>query len=209
MRLFVSIRPPQPALDHLDAALSGARAAGGRALRWTDPEQWHLTLAFASSAPEGALDDLGQHLGAIAADHEPFGLHLSGAGVFSGRTLWVGVGGATSALEALMAEHLLGDADRERRRGHLTVARVSSRAPSPRRRRGNGHAGGRGNGSEQSADPTALLLADAVRALSVYRGPDWTAHELEIVSSRLGEGRSGGPLHEVLARVPLGAGAAY
>ena len=48
-----------------------------------------------------------------------------------------------------------------------------------------------------------MLLAEAVRALAVYRGPEWTADEVEVVASRLGEGRSGGPLHEVLATVPL------
>ena len=46
-------------------------------------------------------------------------------------------------------------------------------------------------------------VAEAVHALAVYRGPEWTADEVEVVASRLGEGRSGGPLHEVLATVPL------
>lgn len=122
-------------------------------------------------------------------------LQLSGAGMFSARTLWIGVGGATEALGALLGEELLEGESRERRRAHLTVARVSARAPRPRRRR---------RGEEPPPDPTQLLLAETVRALSVYRGPTWEVTELELIESQLGQGRSGGPRHEVLATLPLG-----
>lgn len=195
MRLFVAIRPSVEAHQHLEAALDPVRAEAGRILRWTDPEQWHLTLSFRPDLPEGAVDDVLEQLEAIAAGHRPMQLQLSGAGSFSGRTLWIGVGGQTDALESLMRENLLGETERERRRAHLTVARVSARAPGPRRRRDRGR--------QREPDPSAMLLADAVRALSVYRGPTWRAAELELVSSRLGAGRSGGPLHEELATVPL------
>lgn len=196
MRAFVALRPSPAALEHLDAALEDVRAAAGLSLRWGDPEQWHLTLAFRADLPAGALEDAAGRLEALAAAHPPFPLHLSGAGVFSARTLWIGVGGATEALAALMGEPLLEGELRERRRAHLTVARVSARAPrAPRRRR---------RGEAPPPDPTQLLLADAVRALSVYRGPAWEARELELVRSELGQGRSGGPRHEVLAAEPLG-----
>ena len=46
MRLFLAIRPPRAALDHLEPALDGVRDRAGRALCWTEPEQRHLTLAF-------------------------------------------------------------------------------------------------------------------------------------------------------------------
>lgn len=60
-------------------------------------------------------------------------------------------------------------------------------------------------GAGQFAHRTLWMgVGEAVRALSVYRGPDWTAEAVEVVASHLGEGRSGGPAHEVLARVPLG-----
>ncbi|ASK64657.1 RNA 2',3'-cyclic phosphodiesterase [Brachybacterium avium] len=196
MRVFVALRPSPTALEHLDSALEGVRGRAGRALHWGDPAQWHLTLAFRADLPGGALQDTVDQLAAVAAEHRPLPLQLSGAGVFSGRTLWIGVGGATEALSALMGETLLEGEDRERRRAHLSVARVSARAPrAPRRRR---------RGEARPPDPTQLLLADAVHALSVYRGPLWEASELEVVESVLGQGRSGGPLHEVLAVVPLG-----
>ncbi|ATG51875.1 RNA 2',3'-cyclic phosphodiesterase [Brachybacterium vulturis] len=196
MRVFVALRPAPAALEHLDSALEEVRAGAGRALRWGDPAQWHLTLAFRPDLPGGALADAVDHLAILAAHHRPLRLELSGAGVFSARALWIGVAGDTEALAALMGESLLEGEGRERRRAHLTVARVSARAPrAPRRRR---------RGEAPPPDPTQLLLADAVRALSVYRGPTWEASELELVESVLGQGRSGGPRHEVLATVPLG-----
>lgn len=199
MRVFAALRPSPDALAHLDAALAPARDASGMTLRWGDPEQWHLTLAFAADLPEGALDDVVEDVTDAAGKVEPFGLRLAGAGEFGGRTLWIGVGGETVPLERLLAAPLLGETPRERRRAHLTVARVSARAPQAHRRRGTRR--------ERSADPVAALLARTVHALSIYRGPVWEAREIEIVASRLGQGRSGGPLHEVLARVPIGPGA--
>lgn len=195
MRVFAAIRPSPVALEHLDSALEEMRGSSGLSLRWGDPSQWHLTLAFRPDLPEGAVPETFEVLAAAAARHAPMTLQLSGAGMFSARTLWMGVGGQTQHLTALMGEELLGEEDRERRRAHLTVARVSARAPrAPRRRRGE----------PRPPDPSQLLLSSAVHALSVYRGPPWCAEELELLSSRPGQGRSGGPLHEVLGTVPLG-----
>ncbi|HJB11233.1 MAG TPA: 2'-5' RNA ligase family protein [Candidatus Brachybacterium merdavium] len=196
MRVFVSIRPSADARLHLQNALDEVRQTAGQSLRWGDADQWHLTLAFRPDLPEGAVPDALDDLAAMASGHGPLTLHLSGAGSFSGRTLWIGVGGEVSRLESLMREELLGEPDRERRRAHLTVARVSARAPRPPRRRTRW--------SVPAPDPTRILLADAVRALSVYRGPAWESTELELVASHLGQGRFGGPLHEVLGTVPLG-----
>ena len=197
MRVFCSIRPSADAVEHLDAALDAVRDRAGRALHWGDPDQWHLTLAFAPQLPGGAVEDSFDHLAQVLSGHGPMDLHLAGAGVFAGRALWIGVGGDVDDLAALMREDLLGDQDRERRRAHLTVARVSARAPRPRRRRYRGE--------PAQPDPTELVLAEVVRAMSVYRGPAWEVREVELVSSRLGAGRSGGPLHETLGSVPLGA----
>lgn len=196
MRAFVSIRPSADARQHLENALDEVRLTAGQSLRWGDADQWHLTLAFQAEVPSGAAEDVLEDLAAIAAQHQPLELHLSGAGVFNGRALWIGVGGETERLASLMREDLLGEVDRERRRAHLTVARVSARAPRPRRRRSRW--------ALPEPDPTEMLLANTVRALAVYRGPSWRATELELVTSELGTGRFGGPLHEVIGTVPLG-----
>ncbi|WP_295629350.1 RNA 2',3'-cyclic phosphodiesterase [uncultured Corynebacterium sp.] len=254
MRLFASIRPPEEVREHLVTALRPVRDDVGPSLRWTDPDQWHLTTAFYGERPDGAVDELAAHLASAAAGTGAMDLHLRGAGSFSGRTLWIGVGGDVADLRGLMAdcEHdpLLagaggnyadtddGDFDRgdggrgsadsmagtrsERRRAHLTVARSRAREQGGRgsSRRGNrrGDRGARGargerfdRGDRGARDVTrparhdgADLLRDVVHALSVYRGPAWTATEIELVRSRLGEGRSGGALHETVATIPLG-----
>nr|WP_241252869.1 2'-5' RNA ligase family protein [Micrococcus sp. KRD128] len=88
--LFLAIRPPRAVLDHVEPALDGVRDRAGRALRWTEREQRHLTLAFHPEVPAGAVDDVVADAGRIAAGHAPLDLHLAGAGEFSHRTLWMG-----------------------------------------------------------------------------------------------------------------------
>jgi 2'-5' RNA ligase len=43
-----------------------------------------------------------------------------------------------------------------------------------------------------------------VRLLDAYRGPAWTASEVVLVASHLGEGPRRRPRHEVVAELPLG-----
>lgn len=227
MRLFASIRPPEEVREHLVTALRPIRDAHGPLLRWTDPDQWHLTVAFYGEQPDGAVDELADRLRLAATATGPLDLRLRGAGSFSGRTLWIGVGGDTTELRRLMADCGDDDDPRERRRAHLTVARTRARESGGRGddrrgghrrqaavgdgRRRSGRAGGpayggrpaRRDGSRPAGHGDPDMLGDLVRALSVYGGPEWRATEIELVSSLLGEGRSGGALHEVVARVPL------
>ncbi len=183
MRLFVAIRPPDQVVDHLALATAELRHGIGAALRWAPPEQWHLTCAFLGEVPDGAVPIIADSMAASAADHEPLTIRLHGAGNFSGRTLWIGVAGDTSALTRLMAD--CADHQRlalpnrpepgfTRRRAHVTLARVSARARD-------------------------VDLRQLARVLTIYDGPTWTADRLELIASSLGRGKSGGPLHEVLA----------
>ena len=203
MRLFAAVRPPTAVLAHLDLALSvvtgplGPEASRG-AVRWTAPENRHLTTAFYGEVPDGALPDLLAALEVVAASIPPFEVRLHGAGVFSGRTLWIGAAGDVRALAGLSSlaadagrEVALPYEDRTRSRAHLTVARLgrsaSSRRP-PRREQKLG-AGG---------------LQDLAHALALYDGPVWQVRELLLVRSRPGEGPSGGPRYDDLAALPLG-----
>ena len=71
-----------------------ARRRGCRqAVRWSARETWHLTTAFYGEVPDGAVPALTGELAELATGVEPYELALHGAGVFSHRTLWVGVGG--------------------------------------------------------------------------------------------------------------------
>lgn len=209
MRLFAAVRPPDHVLDHLEAALDVIAAdpragVGGHRdpVRWTARESWHVTVAFYGEVPDGATGELTERLDALAAQVEPFELTLRGSGVFAGRTLWIGVGGDTAqgaALAAGAAElgaEVTGRQDhRVRSRLHLTFARVTDRGRRARPGRG------------RTRDGAAPAAADhLVRALSVYSGPSWRVDELLLVSSRPGEGRSGGPLYTDVAALRLGGG---
>lgn len=214
MRLFASLEPSPEALAHLRRAVDAVRGPAEirSGLRWTDPEQWHVTLAFYGEVPDGAWPGLAEALAErIAPLHAPR-LLLRGAGSFAGRNLWVGAAGETAAdaraladiLEAATAAGVdvgLPPDPRPRNRAHLTLARLSARSgpggPGGSRR------GERGAGDVRRADrrrPDAAPDVDGcVRALSVYAGPVWRADSVLLVRSRLGEGRGGGPLHEVIA----------
>ncbi len=211
MRLFASLEPSPEALAHLRRAVEAVRGPAEirSGLRWTDPEQWHVTLAFYGEVPDGAWPGLAEALAErIAPLHAPRIL-LRGAGSFAGRNLWVGVAGESAADARALAEIVDGAAaagvdiglspdPRPRNRAHLTLARLSSRGGPGGSRRGE-----RGAGDTRRADrrrpDTGPDLDACVRALSVYAGPAWRADSVLLVRSSLGEGRSGGPLHEVIA----------
>lgn len=208
MRLFAAVQPPVDVLDHLEGALVAVRGGGARTgrqdvLRWTDPEDRHVTVAFFGEVPEGYLDDVATALDDVAADHPPFEALLRGAGLFDGRTLWIGCGGEgwgpLMADAGRVGEQLLGRREDRRSRAHLTVARARGGARPGAR--GSGRRGGSPEtGGETGGDPAALA-----HALALYSGPTWTVAELTLVRSRLGEGPGGGPLHDVVHRFPLRA----
>lgn len=215
MRLFAAVHPPAGVLAHLEAALASVRGGEGRGLRWTPPEGWHITLAFYGEVPEGYLEDLALALDDVARRHRPFDAALRGAGLFDGRTLWVGCAGdgwaSLMASAGQVGMDLLGRAEDRRSRPHLTIARTGGRA---RGRRLDGRGGGRvagpgggrtiggGRTSDRRAgeDPAALA-----HALALYAGPSWTVGEIALVSSRPGAGPSGTPLYDVVHRAVLDA----
>ncbi|MPV90282.1 2'-5' RNA ligase family protein [Georgenia ruanii] len=206
MRLFVALALPDDVQRHLDLATAALLGDEGRPgphpLRWVPLEQRHITLAFYGEVPEGVVPELRGELARALAGFAPLRLQLRGAGVFSRRTLWIGVQqqrpddaappgpgrGEPDGLVTLMSacedvgEHFARVERRDRHRAHVTLARLSARRPEPDELAGRAH------------------------ALSVYAGPPWTAGTADLVSSRPGAGRSGGPLYEVVDRFPLGGG---
>ncbi|HEY0216401.1 MAG TPA: RNA 2',3'-cyclic phosphodiesterase [Cellulomonas sp.] len=237
MRVFVGLWPTPGVAEHLRTALRTAVGvdpadAPGRSpdgVRWTAAECWHVTLAFYGEVGDGVVEALTDAMADVAARAHPFDLALTGAGVFSHRTLWAGVGGDVEAVHSLV-DACRGVADdlgvrqdrRERSRPHLTLGRVAPDRGGPRRDRGrdgrDGRDGHDGHGGRDSRDggrdggrrgsrrgddgPAATDLL--VHALSVYRGPRWPVGELVLAESRPGEGRAGSPLYLPLGRWPLG-----
>jgi 2'-5' RNA ligase len=199
-------------LDHLDLALASVRGAPSglsSAVRWSARETWHLTVAFYGDLPDGAVPGLVADLAEVAAGVEPYELGLHGAGVFSHRTLWVGVAGELAAQRSLglgcvdagAAAGAAAD-NRPRDRPHLTVGRVRPGSRPPRRRSSRPDRPGQRPDLQGPGDED--VAAGLVRALAVYDGPRWQVDELVLVSSRPGAGRGGGPLYEPVERFALG-----
>ncbi|MBP2369083.1 RNA 2',3'-cyclic phosphodiesterase [Pseudonocardia parietis] len=181
MRLFVAVTPPPDAIDELRSATAALRT-GSEQLRWSAPEQWHLTLAFLGEVDDRARQDVVERLGRAAARHGPCTLSLAGAGRFGQRVLWTRVHGDVDRLRRLAAS-VRAAARRSRiavedrpYRPHLTLARARGDAD----------------------------LRPAVAALSGFAGREWTADELHLVHSRLGAGPDGRAHHELLRSWSLG-----
>ena len=186
--MFVAVIPPESALDDLGAFL-GPRQEAGPGLRWTVPEQWHLTLAFMPDVADRHLDDLAARLTRAAARRTPFEARLAGGGAFPNparaKVLYVGVETSESHLPHLAtgvraaAAKAGADPQGGRFRAHLTLARMG-----------------------RPVEATRWL-----RILDAYRGPAWCAEEVALVASYLGEGPRKRPRYEVLETFRLGGDA--
>src|SRR5659263_662481 len=189
MRLFAAVTPPDNVLEHLEMALASVRGGRGSGPRWTLPEARHITLAFYGEVPEGYLDDVVGALDDVAAAHPPFEEALRGAGLFGGRTLWVGCSGdgwgPLMTAAGQIGADLLGRQPDGRSRPHLTVARAGDRA---RASSGSG-AGGRPRTTRAVRASTDSVGADdpasLAHALALYTGPTWTVGEIALMSSKL------------------------
>lgn len=186
VRLFVAIDPPADALAALDADLGPTRAVAPHGLRWTRPEQWHLTLAFFGEVPDPDVPALTAALaGAVGSD--PMRLRLAGGGCFGDRVLWVGLAGDVHALRtvaesvAVAGREAGAPVEDKPFRPHLTLARAGRERADLR--------------------PAAAELAQVV-------GPMWDVASVQLVESRLGAGPGRSSLHEPVATWPRATGPA-
>ena len=105
IRTFVAVELP----PGLRTALAGVPAAAslprGASVRWTRPENLHLTLRFLGDTQEEQLAPLSRALDEIAAGSASFEVELGAAGAYpdaqSARILWVGIGDADRKLRRL------------------------------------------------------------------------------------------------------------
>jgi 2'-5' RNA ligase len=123
VRLFVAVWPPTEVLD-LVGGLARPDVPG---LRWTTPDQWHVTLRFLGDveSPAPVIDAL-RAAGAPAA-HADLGPEVRRLG---SHVLMVPVAGLDDVAAAVTAATAgIGTPPEDRPfRGHLTLARVRGRA---------------------------------------------------------------------------------
>ena len=185
--MFVAVVPPPEAVAHLDDFLAVRREAA--AFRWSDPEQWHLTLAFAADVPDRSLDDLDERLARLAGRRTPLELRVAGGGAFPhpdrARVLYARLGASDEVAAGLgllaagcraAMSRAGARVDGQRFRPHLTLGRL-----------------GRPDN-----------VTSWVRLLDAYEGPPWVAGEIALVASHLGEGPRRRPRHEVVGTYALG-----
>ena len=133
MRMFVAVVPPDSVVEHLEEFVGPRR--GEVPFRWTQPDQWHLTLAFSSEVPDRSYDDLVDRLGRAARKRHPVEARIAGGGAFPNvaRAKIIYAGVETDAEElrrmatgARAAVAKSGAAvDGQRFKPHLTLARVN------------------------------------------------------------------------------------
>jgi len=166
MRLFVAIVPPAGALAELAAAVAPLRAARP-GLRWTGPDDWHLTLAFLGEVAEPVLPALSARLERAAGRHQAQRLAISGGGAFPrparATIVWAGIEADRRPLTAL-ASSVAAAARRagapppdegRRYRPHITIARCR--------------------------EPGRVI--DLTTALAGFAGRGWAATDIRLIRS--------------------------
>jgi len=180
VRLFVALWPPEQVMAEVAEVVARVRPLA-QELRWTRPEQWHLTLSFLGEVAEDALPELGERLGRAAGRHAAVTLAFGGGGRFGDRVLWTRVNGDRERLRNLAASATAAarrtgvDVDDRHYRPHLTLAR-----------------------GRPGAD-----LRPLVAALDSYSGQPWTASDLYLVRSRLAQGPGRTAAYDTVAAWPL------
>lgn len=135
MRLFVAVFPPpeirEQALKKICALVPSS------SVRWSKPQNVHLTLKFLGNAPEEARSGIENVLEEIRKRHAPFEIELTAPGGFPSarraKVIWAGVGAGHEELRAL-AEDVDGslaiagfETESRPYTPHLTLGRASDR----------------------------------------------------------------------------------
>ena len=132
-RCFVGVPIGQPLDRDLRASLAALQAAASAdadELRWIDPQEWHLTLAFMGPTAEEEIPRLIEALNDVAANHAPFAIPTGGLGAFPSRRevriLWYGLADRSRRLaELAIAVRIAVDCETASPfRAHLTLARA-------------------------------------------------------------------------------------
>jgi 2'-5' RNA ligase len=189
LRLFIALQLPEAVRDSIRQAQAELRGALAEpAVRWTRPEQLHVTLRFLGKVDLSRIDGLVVSVGRACDGFGAVGLRAGGLGVFPDarrpRIIWIGVSDASGrlmmlqkAVEAATAA-FTAEAPERTFTGHVTIGRCRD----VRRR-------------------DVVTLSALGGAMGRRQFGEWIADRIEIVRSELG---SGGSRHTTIAALDLG-----
>jgi RNA 2',3'-cyclic 3'-phosphodiesterase len=138
-RMFIAaLLPPELAAHVARTQRHLLHQSGAQFIRWTRPEQVHLTLEFLGNVEVPRVGELCECVRAACAGQTPLRVTLGGLGCFPSlkkpNVLWLGLNGEVAALGRLQAAIRSGTAGfgdhRENRQfqAHLTFGRIKSGA---------------------------------------------------------------------------------
>jgi 2'-5' RNA ligase len=135
-RCFVAVPIGDELRAGLAVAVEGVRAADrarDAAFRWTEPEGWHVTLAFLGATPADRVPEIVDALRAAVVGTPPFQVTSGGLGAFPSarraRVVWYRITDAERRLKILAkgVRQALDIDDGAPFRAHLTLARARAR----------------------------------------------------------------------------------
>jgi 2'-5' RNA ligase len=188
IRAFVAVPVDERLMPVLTEALRAVRGAlPANSVKWTRPENLHLTLRFLGNIPTARVDDIAGQLRDACTGTPVLTARVAGFGCFPtpdrARVLWLGVSeptGRLAALSARLATMLGGHGsvqERTRFDPHLTLGRVKELGPRDRR-----------------------ALAERIRTCRVNDLGEWRMARVALMQSDLSPA---GPVYTELTSIPL------
>ena len=180
-RLFVAVPIGEELRGALRDAVEGWRSDEQvAALRWTDPDGWHVTLAFLGETDAAAVPEIAERLAAVAARHEATTSRTGGLDAFPTRARarvgWYGVEDADGRIATLAADvsRALDLDATQTLRPHLTLARARSDHVDLRSWLGSASA------------PAGMLVVDRIELMRSHVGEGPVRYET-VATIELGE----------------------
>jgi len=188
-RLFVAIPMPETVRNEITGIQHEMRQLVSRdAVRWTKPEQFHLTLRFLGDVPVERVSALQEAVNAVCLGSSALPLRAQGVGFFpnarSPRVIWAGVNDGEGRLVDLQkkiegaVQPFAEGPSSERFAGHVTIGRVKF-----------------------LKRPDIEKLAAHAQAIKDRLFGEWAANEVELIRSDL---LPAGASHTLLAAIGLG-----
>lgn len=139
-RIFIALDIPDEVKAMLGRLIKRWRTGPQSTVRWVNPLQLHITLAFLGDITEELLERVCNAAQGIACATQPFTIAIHSTGVFprpqSPRVLWCGFRGDIQSIETLQKniQTALGELglpiEKRPFTPHITLGRIRSESPS-------------------------------------------------------------------------------